>query len=443
MRVPNLLLLVGFLFWQVLSGVAWSVEDPVEQSIVQSAQQNHDKFVDLLRKTVNINSGTLNFAGVRQVAKAFEPEFASLGFELVWHAGAGWNRAGHLVASRGTNGPHFLFIGHLDTVFEKDSPFQQFAATDDPNIVKGPGVSDMKGGIVVMLSVLQALADADVLDQMTVTVVLIGDEESSGRPFSKSRYHLVQAAMAADVALAFENGDNDSETAVVARRGYTGWQLEVTGDPAHSSQIFKETVGFGATFELARILNGFREELSEERYLTFNPGLVLAGTTVELESEAVRGAAFGKANVIAQRAVANGDLRVLSADQLVQAKRKMLSIVGANLDGTRAELNFIDGYPPMTPTPGNLRLLAELSRASVDLGFGEIRAVDPADAGAADVSFVAEHVSMALDGLGMLGAGAHTVDETADLSSLPMQTQRVAVLMYRLTRDWSTSWNAL
>ncbi len=441
MKKRNLLLQGGFLFWLGLSGLGWATEDAVEAAIIQSSEKNQERYVELLRDAVNINSGSLNTDGVRQVAELFRPEFQSLGMEVTWQDGKAWNRAGHLVASRGTGGPHFLLIGHLDTVFEPDSPFKRYQTTSDPNIVRGPGVSDMKGGNVVIVAVLQALADAGVLNQMTVRVVLIGDEESSGRPFSKSRHHLISAAIAADVALAFENGDNDQETAVVARRGYTGWQLDVTGDPAHSSQIFKESVGYGAAFELARILNGFRERLSDERYLTFNPGLVLAGTTTELMSEATRGEAYGKANVIAELAVARGDLRTLSGKQLQEAKEKMHEIVGANLKGTTAKLTFTDGYPPMTPTPGNLRLLAELNQASVDLGFGSVRAVDPNNAGAADVSFVAEHVDMALDGLGLLGADGHTVNETADLRTLPIQTQRVAVLMYRLTRDWASVQN--
>jgi glutamate carboxypeptidase len=270
------------------------------------------------------------------------------------------------------------------------------------------------------------------LDDLQITVVLIGDEESSGSPLSEARQVLLEAADAADVALGFEDGDGNPTTAVIARRGYTGWQLVVSGTPAHSSQIFSEGIGGGAAFEMARILDGFRRELEGERYLTFNPGVVLAGTRVDYDDGHSKGEAFGKANVIAERSVASGDLRTLTPDQLESAKSRMRKIVLRHLPGTSAEIEFTDGYPPMAPTDGNRRLLSLYDQASRDLGFGPVKAVDPGDAGAADISFTAGRVAMALDGLGLMGTGGHTVEETADLTTLASQAQRAALLMYRL-----------
>jgi glutamate carboxypeptidase len=274
--------------------------------------------------------------------------------------------------------------------------------------------------------------DAGALDDLTITVMLIGDEESTGSPQSVARQALIEAADAADIALGFEDGDGDPRTAVIARRGYTGWQLTVSGTPAHSSQIFREGIGDGAAFELARILDGFRRELSGERYLTFNPGVVLAGTRVAYDDERATGEAFGKGNVIPERAVASGDLRTVSAEQLASAKKRMRDIVSRHLPGTSAAIEFSDGYPPLAPTDGNRRLLAMYDEASRDLGFGPVTAVDPADAGAADISFTAGRVFMALDGIGLMGTGGHTVEETADLRTLPSQAKRAALLMYRL-----------
>jgi glutamate carboxypeptidase len=86
----------------------------------------------------------------------------------------------------------------------------------------------------------------------------------------------------------------------------------------------------------------------------------------------------------------------------------------------------------MAPTEGNRKLLSLYDGISKDLGFGPVTEVNPRNAGAADISFAADHVDMALDGLGLLGGGAHTPDEFADLRTYQIQTQRLAVLLYRL-----------
>ncbi len=207
------------------------------------------------------------------------------------------------------------------------------------------------------------------------------------------------------------------------------------GAPAHSSQIFREDVGYGAVYELARILNSFRERMAGEAHLTFNPGVVLGGTTVEFDAVQLRGSAFGKTNVIAEHAIASGDLRALSREQFDKAKAVMTEVVAASLPHTSSTIRFDEGYPPMAPTPGNARLLAMYDQASRDLNLGAVTAVSPDRAGAADVSFAAEYVKTAIDGVGLMGHSDHTVKETADLSTLPSQTKRIAVLLLRLMRS--------
>ena len=402
-----------------------------EQQLVEVVDSRQSGAVALLQQAVDINSGSLNLAGVKEVGELFGEALEKLAFEVSWVDGAHFDRAGHLVARHRGNGPHLLLIGHLDTVFEPDSPFQKFERLDGER-AKGPGITDMKGGNVVIVEALAALKAVGALADLEITVVMTGDEESSGRPFSASRRVLLEAADAADVALGFEDGDGNPGTAVIARRGYTDWRLTVSGAPAHSSLIFREEVGNGAAFEVARILDGFRRELAEERYLTFNPGVGLVGTRVDYDDAHSSGDAFGKANVIAGHGVVTGDLRTLTADQLASAKSRMEDIVVRHLPGTSAEIAFTDGYPPLAPTDGNRRLLSLYDRASRDLGSGEVTAVDPGAAGAADISFTAGRVAMALDGLGLMGKGGHTEQETADLTTLPSQTKRAALLMYRL-----------
>jgi glutamate carboxypeptidase len=407
--------------------------DGVETTIVEQVDARAPAALELLERVVNINSGSLNLPGVRDVGAVFREQFDSMSFRTRWLDGDGFGRAGHLIAEHGDSGIHLLLIGHLDTVFEPDSPFQSFERVS-PTTARGPGSVDMKGGNVIIVEALRALRYAGVLDHMQLTVVLIGDEESSGRPLELARSALIVAAESADVALGFENGDSNPHTAVIARRGYSGWRLDVSGTPSHSSQIFAKRVGSGAIFEAARILNEFHTTLRGERYLTFNPGMVLGGTSVDFDPSQSRGSAFGKANVVPEHTVVTGDLRTISSTQLEHAKARMREIVASHLPGTSAQITFSDGYPPLAPSAGNRELLSAYDQVSRDLGLGAVSAVDPGSAGAADISFTAGLVDMALDGLGLMGSGGHTVHETADLTTLPSQTKRAAVLMYRLSK---------
>ncbi len=409
-----------------------SAMSPSERAIVEHVRAQTTEALALLERAVNINSGTMHLAGVREVGRLFGAELESLGFKTRWVDGAAFKRAGHLVAEHPAAGPRILLIGHLDTVFEPDSPFQKFERVGSTS-ARGPGVLDMKGGDVIMIQALRALEAAGALKAMNVTVVMTGDEESSGDPQSVAREALVAAAKGAHAAIGFEDGDGDPQHAVIGRRGTASWTLNVTGTPAHSSQIFRDDIGFGAVFEAARILNAFREKLAGQEHLTFNPGLVLGGTQMTYEAPQSRGSAFGKENVIPERALVTGDIRALSKEQFADARKVMTSIVAESLPHTKAEIAFEEGYPPMAPTDGNRRLLALYDQASRDIGAGPVTAVSPDRAGAADVSFVAGEVPMIIDGIGMRGDGGHTVNETADISMLPTQISRAAVMLYRLS----------
>lgn len=402
-----------------------------EQAIVAHVKEIKPRSIRLLEEIVNVNSGTMNFAGIKQVGDILRPKFEALGFSVRWIDGAPFGRAGHLVAHRDGRGQHVLLIGHIDTVFEPNHPFQRFERIDE-HTARGPGIADMKGGIVVGLAALEALKAAGALDGLELTVVLHGDEEDSGRPLELARQALIEAAKDADIAIGLENAANDPKRAVVARRGYTGWIVKAEARSAHSSQIFSDEVGAGAIYELARILNDFYEQLRGEELVTFNPGLIAGSTQVKHQAEPPEAHVSGKDNIIAPIAIASGDLRTLTIEQREQTKQRMRQIVAAHLPHTSATIEFKDGYPPMAPSKGNHKLLGLYDEVSRDLGFGAVTAVNPRDAGAADVSFAADHVEMAIDGLGLLGGGAHTPREFADLRIFDTQAQRLAVLLYRL-----------
>jgi glutamate carboxypeptidase len=418
---------------RAVPAVAAMPDDPVERAIVRSVDDQSAAAVGLLERIVNINSGTMNFDGVRGVGAVLRSELDALGFTTRWVDGAGFGRAGHLVAEHRGTGPRILLIGHLDTVFERDSPFQRFERLSDTR-ARGPGIIDMKGGDVIIVQAMKALKAAGALDAMTVAVVMNGDEEHPGEPQTEARRALVDAAAGAIAAIGFEDGAGDPRLAVVSRRGTSSWTLRTTGTPAHSSQIFRDDIGPGAIYEAARVLEAFRVRLAGQPYLTFNPGVALGGTATALEAAQNQGSASGKTNVVAKQMVVQGDLRTLSPEQLESAKATMREIAAHALPHTRSELAFQDGYPPMAPSEGNRRLLARYDAVSRALGLGPVSAVDPSKAGAADVSFVAGLVPMVLDGVGLSGTDDHTDQETADLRMLPAQTQRAALLIYRLHR---------
>lgn len=403
-----------------------------ERAVVRYVDADNGRALALLQRIVDINSGTMNFAGVRRVGDVLRAELDSLGFTTRWVEGAPFKRAGHLVAEHPGTGPKLLLIGHLDTVFEPSSPFQRFERLDD-STARGPGVIDMKGGDVILVAALRALKQAGMLPKLNVTIVYHGDEEDAGTPLTEARRTLIDAARGASAAIGFEDGPGDPHLAVISRRGDESWTLRTTGTPAHSSQIFQKEVGAGAVYEATRVLSEFYKQLSGERYLTFNPGLALGGTAVKLDSTAIAGSAEGKSNVVAAQMTVVGDLRTISPEQLTRAKQTMQAIAAAHLPNTTAELTFDAGYPPMAPTAGNRRLLALYDRVSRDLGLWPVTAVDPSKAGAADVSFVADIVPMKIDGVGLSGRDDHTTKETADLRMLPVQTKRAALLIYRLS----------
>lgn len=403
-----------------------------EKQILQEVQKLDKEALQFLIDVVNINSGTLNFEGVKQTGKVFQNAFEAIGFDAQWiDMPAKVNRAGHLFAERkGAKGKRLLLIGHLDTVFDKDSPFQQWKAQD--TIAYGPGANDMKGGNVVMLYALKALHNAGVLDDTQIIVALHGDEESAGKPIEISRRDIIAAAKRSDIALGFETSTGFNY-ATVARRGSSGWQLEVTGKQAHSSGIFSERVGAGAVFEASRILYRFYEQLSQEELLTFNPGTIAGGTRVDPDPATSTMTTYGKSNIVAQKVVVKGGLRFISEDQKEKARANMRKIVADHLPHTSATITFTDSYPAMPPTDGNLALLKQLNQLSLDLGQGEVVAYDPGRRGAADISFIAEYVD-GLDGLGTMGKGAHSPDEYVDLTTFNDLIKRTALFIFRLTR---------
>jgi glutamate carboxypeptidase len=408
-----------------------------EQAMVSYIQANEQDSNDLLQKLVAINSGTQNLEGVRDVGKVVLSQLSQLGFHASWVPMDEVKRAGVLVAEHpcpeaGKCGKRMLLIGHMDTVFEKDSPFQTY--TVNGHIATGPGTNDMKGGLVIMLTALKAMQAAGVLKQTEIAIVLSGDEEEHGEPESISRRDMIAAAQHSDVALEFEGTPRVDGVfyGSVSRRSSITWHLRTTGETGHSAGIFSASKGYGAIFELTRILDAFRIELPE-KYLTYNVGMVVGGTSVSVDAHGISGSSAGKDNVIPPEAYASGDIRTISDDQSDRVEKKMRDIVASHLPKTNATIDFGEGYPAMAPTEDSRALLRMLNAANQSLGFALMPELDPMKRGAGDISFVAKYLP-GLAGIGATGEGAHAPGETVDLSAQSINTERDALLMYRLSQ---------
>ena len=405
-----------------------------EQAMVRTVAQERDRHIALLERLVNQNSGTLNLAGVHAVGTLVAAELEPLGFAVRWVDMAESGRAGHLIATHPGPGHNVLLIGHLDTVFEVDGPFQTFQREGSRAV--GPGIGDDKGGVVVIIAAMRALQASGQLDRVNVTIVLTGDEERIGEPAAVARRDLIAAGQVADYALEFENlaVDDGAEFGTVARRSSTNWTLSTTGRTGHSSGVFNEALGYGAIYEMARILDAFQRELQEPN-ATFNVGVMAGGTPAAIDAEGFSVTASGKTNIVAETAIARGDLRTLTREQDARLRARMQTIVAGHLPRTGATLEFAEGgYPPMAPTEGNRALLARLNAVNRDLGLPLMAEFDPGRRGAADSGFVAGDVDT-LGGLGVAGGGAHADGEWIDLDSLSRQALRAAVLVSRLSLD--------
>ena len=150
-----------------------------EQRIPATVDAEYERSVALLERLVNVNSGTMNFAGVKAVSELVRAELAPLGFKLEWKDMTEASRSGHLIATKpGRKGTKpILLIAHLDTVFEPDSPFQRFTRrlADGRDEGEGPGAGDDKGGLVVIIAALRAMRAAGTLKDAAIEIHMTGD----------------------------------------------------------------------------------------------------------------------------------------------------------------------------------------------------------------------------------------------------------------------------
>ncbi|MDB5112572.1 MAG: peptidase, partial [Mucilaginibacter sp.] len=250
----------GMLF---LAGhLAFAQLNQSEKQVTSYIDAHMNDAISLLKESVDINSGTLNTAGVKKVGEVYARELKKLGFTIEFVAEPdALKRGSHLVATHigKKGGKRILLIGHLDTVFEPDMPAGPYTMLND-STATGQGVNDMKGGNVVIITALQALQAAGQLKDLNLVVYFTSDEERAGLPHEEARKDFIERAKTCQIALGFESAQG-LHTVATARRGSSGWAVNVTAKTGHSSGMFSPNGSYGAIYEAARIVNEFREQL--------------------------------------------------------------------------------------------------------------------------------------------------------------------------------------
>ncbi len=397
-----------------------------EQEMVSWLDEREEEMLGLLERIINMNSGSLNSDGVDAVTAIFDEELRGLGFstsrlpgeliEMPSCPGSDYSvdLTDHLLARRPGNGSRLLLMGHIDTVFPPDSPFQTFRREGDT--IFGPGVADMKGGLVVMLYALKALAAADALDEAAFTVLLNSDEEMGSL---SSRKYIEEEALDHDWGLVYESSGIDTMTR--QRKGIGQARLVVNGRAAHAGGAHEQ--GLSAIKELAYKIVQIENMTDYESGVTVNVGVVNGGEA---------------RNTISPCAEALMDLRYPQPEQGVAAVERWQEIFNRvysyAVDGgeitTESYINL--HRPPKIPTPESDWLLERTIAIGRLLG----QDIGITDSGGGTDGSLSQAVGLpTLDSLGIAGTGAHSNREEARASSLAERAALSAVLIRRLARE--------
>ena len=426
LRFTLLFLLLNF-------GAAALAQEPVEpainaeeQEMVSWLDEREEEMLGLLERITNMNSGSLNSAGVDAVTAVFDGELRELGFstsrlpgeliEMPSCPGSDYSvdLTDHLLARRPGSGSRLLLMGHIDTVFPPDSPFQTFRREGDT--IYGPGVADMKGGLVVMLYALKALAAADALDEAALTVLLNSDEEMGSL---SSRRYIEEEALDHDWGLVYESSGIDTMTR--QRKGIGQARLVVNGRAAHAGGAHEQ--GLSAIKELAYKIVQIENMTDYESGVTVNVGVVNGGEA---------------RNTISPCAEALMDLRYPQPEQGVAAVERWQEIfdrvysyaVDGGVITTESYINL--HRPPKIPTPESDWLLEKTIAIGRLLG----QDIGITDSGGGTDGSLSQAVGLpTLDSLGIAGTGAHSNREEARASSLAERAALSAILIRRLARE--------
>jgi len=373
-------------------------------SLASTVEAQLPRYLAELESLVNIDCGSYTPEGVNRIAGFCTDALSAMGASVERRPTEG---LGDLVIGRlPGDGPRLLLIGHMDTVFDPGTAAERpFRREGDRAL--GPGVTDMKGGLLAGLHALAALQASGI--RPAVTYVCNPDEEI-GSPFSGP--HIRRLAGEHDAGLVLEcaraNGD-----IVSARKGIADYNVEITGRAAHAG--VEPEKGRSAVVEAAHQVLALTALNGRWQSVTVNVGVIEGGT---------------RPNVVAARCGLKVDLRAASVAEFDAAASELERLVSTRtVEGTQAELNRVASHQPMERSPATARLVGLAQEIAGELGFS---VNDAATGGASDANTCAAAGLPVLDGLGPVGGDDHSPDEWLDVTSIVPRTALLAGLISRI-----------
>jgi len=377
------------------------------------AARRYDDYIEALEELVNIDSGSFTPEGVNRVADRCEARFRAHGWtvERISHRPAeGEPQLGDLLIGRleGSGGPRVLMIGHMDTVFDPGTAAERPFRIADGRAT-GPGVSDMKGGLLLGFVAVEVLQEAGFGGFGRITYVNNPDEEI-GSPFSRA--YIAELAKEADVALVLESGRENGDV-VSARKGVSDYTIEILGRAAHAG--VEPERGRSAILEAAHKTIALQALNGRWPGVTVNVGVIRGGT---------------RTNVVPERCVLEVDVRSPQEETLRAAEAEVERIATEHtVPDVTARAIGRAWHRPMEKKEGGARLAALAAAVAADLGF-ELH--DAATGGASDANTTSAAGVPTLDGLGPVGGDDHGPREWIDLSSVVPRIALLAGLVSRL-----------
>jgi glutamate carboxypeptidase len=365
------------------------------------------KMETALAELVRINSFTGNVEGGKEVGQMLAGLFTVDGFSPTCVPSKSGKYADHLVVAstwKSESKSPIALVGHLDTVFPPGT-FEGFRR--DGDLARGPGVLDMKGGLVVVAWALRALAEVGASTVLPPVKVVVVSDEEIGSP--EGRKVIAKAIRGATGALVFEAG-RKGDAIITRRKGTGAITLVATGKAAHAGNAHQE--GVNAIWALAKVIDRLQGLTDYSRGLTVNVGKVVGGTTK---------------NTVPDHAEAYCDLRFerrADAEGLMTELRRAAAEVSLAVPGSMVEVRGGVGRMPLEKTAASARLMDAYGRHALasGLGAGDAGLIG----GGSDASTAAEMGIAAIDGLGPRGIGFHTPDEQIEVATLVLKAQALA-----------------
>lgn len=375
---------------------------PTQNRIISFLKTHHRDMFALLEKMVRIQSGTYNKQGVDQMVSLITSAFQSnaVSFKVIEQDKFGNHLVVRSLCEKSFD-KQILLSGHMDTVFPEDTGFNWYKEEDTHCF--GPGVIDMKGGLVAGIFALKALDNEKLLTKIPVTFFFNSDEEI-GSPSSKDQ--IQKEAENSAFAFVFETGGRNGEI-VTGRKGNLSLELKIKGISGHAAFAGKDKAS--AIVELAHKIIAFESLNDLDRGISVNVGKVNGG--------------IGP-NTVPEHALARIDFRFKEIADRTNLEKSISEITKKeNVPKTSARFTVLSSRPPMPSSERNKKLFLSVQETASSIGLSvseEFRS------GVSDANLIAEKQTPVIDGLGPIGAMDHSEDEYMIKASLLQRSILVA-----------------